>query len=168
MRFEKRWCSGCSFLVYDPHACPNKATPTQAELPIAFQTIAVRERRPELMLLPITCADVAGLSVVTIVVESWVPFKPRRLHVAPEIASYFDMLDLRFGNVSKFANVGAVPASCFIPPTDVRLEKLERVPFDNIAGMSVIPVGQGIVLQVQNRASHPLSFRAMMAGDMIC
>lgn len=160
---EKRWCAACRFLTY---GCRHELE-ARPELPPPFRPMVTRARRAELALLPFTCRDVAGLSLATLVVEPWAAFKPRRLHVAPEIAPYFDLLDLRFGNVSKFANVGEIPASCFIPPTDVRLEELERVPFDNIAGMSVVPVGMGIVLSIQNRAAAPLSFRAMMAGDMI-
>jgi hypothetical protein len=111
--------------------------------------------------------EIAGGAICVLVSEPQIAFRPLRFHVAPEIAAYFDLLDLRFGNVTKFAAPGAVPASVFTPPADINLEELERVPFDNVKGMGIVMPGMLIALQVRNRAPHPLHFRAMMAGHGI-
>jgi hypothetical protein len=153
----KRWCPECKFMQYDPHSHPRPPAAERRE--VLLHSIA--PQRSELMLLPLARDAIAGCATANIVVNPQIAFRPRRLVVAPESLSYFDIVDLRVGNCSVFASTGSVPASAFPPPVD------ESVPLDNIKGMRTVQVGQYLCPMVMNRAPHSISFRAVMFGDTV-
>jgi len=157
---EKSWCSVCKFLTY---GCRHE--PEGPRLPMAFQPLpAAPWRKPELTLLGFEETIAPGATAM-IRRDPQAHFRPLRFHVAPECAAWFDLVDLRFGNMSKFIAAGALPASAFVPPAE--LADLEKVPFDNIKGIGVVMCGMSIVLLVTNRSGATAEFRAMMAGEAL-
>jgi len=100
--------------------------------------------------------------------NSYVPFRPRRLVVAPQCAPFFDINDFKAGNVSVCLNAGSVPATCFPPlPLDVESKKLcEEMEAFTLIHMPALGINHTLGLHVTNTSSEERRFQAMFWVDL--
>lgn len=98
-----------------------------------------------------------------------IPFRPKRLVVAPECAPFFQIHDIRMGAVSLLPSQGPAPASCFPPlplDEDARefLKYLEQM---LTMHLGTCQVSQSISVHVTNVSKSDQIFKGMFWGDAL-
>ncbi len=124
---------------------------------------------PRVYFLLFPCTIVPAHGAASIKSTPQVPFKPVRLAIAPECASFFRLTDLKVGKNSQLINGGdGVRCSLFpaLPPTLSKEEREDHEEFLSFA-VDTADIGQSVVLNVVNDSDRPREFSAIFWGTAV-
>jgi hypothetical protein len=157
MKMKKIWCDECKFMVFN---CRHLEGRDASEIVPADMPRDPGKR--ELVFLAIN-GLVPGTSTMNLSTNPQIIVKPRRLVVDPNVAPFFQILDIKIGHNSQFASStgNGVSASIF-PPTPEKYQ-----PVANLDGLPVITVGQHLIFSVYNKGGALQEFNALIWCDHV-
>lgn len=114
--------------------------------------------------------EVAAGATATIKTQPQLPFRGHRLSVDPEVASSFNVLDIKVGANHHFINYseGGVKATLF-PPLPKNLTKEEREDYEALLKMQMdtAHVSQLVALTVRNTSNKTQRFSGVIWGVVV-
>jgi hypothetical protein len=157
------WCSSCASMVEE---CPHVGRVVNGAIGLPDDMARLLNAPGRLMRQALTYLtfrqEVHPNQMVHVTVQPQVPFKSLRLVVDPLMATAFMFHDVRIGN-----NIQGASASAGVRCTVFPADPLDKLPVNNLEGISTCSIGQLYSLTVENVSHENKEFSAMVWGVTI-